>query len=66
MDVLKTLAKLKELVEKEKQQLDYLIRGGQLLADMLLAEEQSGNKPAKEQRSEPSVEENYAGQVEKY
>lgn len=66
MDVPKTLAKLKELVEKEKQQLDYLIRGGQLLADMLLAEEQSGNKPAKEQRSEPSVEENHAGQGEKY
>jgi hypothetical protein len=57
MDVSEALSKLKKLVEEEKKQLDNIIRGAQLLAEMLTEQNQSGNR-GKEQveYSEPGLE----------
>lgn len=56
MDVRQALAKIQETVEKEKQQLEYILQGAQLLADLLLkGEKQSGNKEV--EHSEPGLEE---------
>jgi len=56
MDIGKTLAKFKDLVAKEKQQLDGILRGAELLADMLIAEQTSGNQATEKQHSEPGLE----------
>ena len=57
MDIRLTLQKLKTTVDKEKQQLDYIFQGAQLLADMLLAGEVSGNQKGTEiEYSEPGLE----------
>ena len=57
MDVQSALDKLKKLVAEEKKQLDNIIRGAQLLAEMLTEQNQSGNQ-GKEQveYSEPGLE----------
>lgn len=54
MDVKTALDKLKKLVIEEKKQLDYLIKGAELLAEMLAAE-QSGQQAAEVKHSQPSV-----------
>jgi hypothetical protein len=51
------LQKLKATVEQEKKQLDYILQGAQLLADLLEAENKSGNKEQDIQYSEPGLEE---------
>lgn len=58
MDVSIALDKLKKLVADEKKQLDYIIRGAELLAEMLMEQKHSGNQ-GKEQveYSEPGLEE---------
>lgn len=56
MDVKEALAKIQDTVTKEKQQLDYILQGAQLLAELLLkGEKQSGNQEVK--YSEPGLEE---------
>lgn len=58
MSTSEALLKLKKLVEEEKKQLDYIIRGAELLAGLLTEQNQSGNQ-GKEQieHSEPGLEE---------
>jgi hypothetical protein len=57
VDVNIALDKLKKLVTEEKKQLDSIIRGAELLAEMLMEQNQSGNQ-GKEQveYSEPGLE----------
>lgn len=56
MDVKAALAKIQETVNKEKLQLDYIVQGAQLLADLLLkGEKQGGNEEVK--YSESGLEE---------
>lgn len=52
------LDKLKKVVEEEKKQLDSIIRGAQLLADLLTEQNQSGNQRKEQiEYSEPGLEE---------
>lgn len=44
MDIKTALQKLKSTVEQEKKQLDYILQGAQLLADLLEAEKKSGKE----------------------
>ena len=55
MDIKAALHKLKSTVEQEKKQLDYILQGAQLLADLLEAEKKSG-KEQDIQYSEPGLE----------
>jgi len=58
MDVKLALDKLKKVVEEEKKQLDSIIRGAQLLADLLTEQNQSGNQRKEQiEYSEPGLEE---------
>jgi len=58
MDVQSALNKLKKVVEEEKKQLDSIIRGAQLLADLLTEQNQSGNQRKEQiEYSEPGLEE---------
>jgi hypothetical protein len=58
MDVQSALDKLKKVVEEEKKQLDSIIRGAQLLADLLTEQNQSGNQRKEQiEYSEPGLEE---------
>lgn len=57
MDVRNALAKLQDTVNKEKLQLDYILQGAQLLADMLLASEKQSGNEAEIKRSESGLEE---------
>ena len=58
MDVQSALNKLKKVVEEEKKQLDSIIRGAQLLAELLTEQNQSGNQRKEQiEYSEPGLEE---------
>jgi hypothetical protein len=58
MNVQSALDKLKKVVEEEKKQLDSIIRGAQLLADLLAEQNQSGNQRKEQiEYSEPGLEE---------
>jgi hypothetical protein len=57
VDITGALNKIRTIVNDEKKQLDSILKGAELLAEMLSAEKQSGNK-GKEQieYSEPGLE----------
>jgi hypothetical protein len=57
MEVSIALDKLKKLVIEEKKQLDNIIRGAELLAEMLMAGEQGGQQATEVEHSEPGLEE---------
>jgi hypothetical protein len=56
MDVQAALNKLANVINEEKKQLDNMLRGAQLLAEMLTTEKQSGNKERTFEYSEPGLE----------
>ncbi len=57
MEVSTALDKLKKIVSDEKRQLDNMIRGAELLAEMLLDGKQGGQQATEIKHSEPGLEE---------
>ncbi len=58
MEVSTALDKLKKIVTEEKKQLDYIIKGAELLAEMLLADQkQSEQQRTQIEYREPGLEE---------
>ncbi len=56
MDVNTALTKIRNIVNEEKKQLDSILKGAELLAEMLSAQEQSGNKGKQEvEHSQPGM-----------
>jgi hypothetical protein len=57
MDVKKVLDKFKKVIEDEKKQLDNILRGAELLAEMLAGEQKASEQQrAQVEYSEPGLE----------
>lgn len=58
MTITEAFKKLKDILEKEKAQLDYMVKGAELLVSILTKHEKENERQQKQpiERSEPGVE----------